>query len=56
MPPEPLEGNNYTLVYADVDILAILDIAEVDSYISMQLNIKLTWYAFNSSEQACPLS
>ncbi len=42
MPPEPVCGN-MTLVHLDVDILAILDISEVDSYISMQLSIQLTW-------------
>ncbi len=42
MPPEPV-GRNTTLVHIGVDILAILEISEVDSYISMQLSIALSW-------------
>ncbi len=43
MPPEPTHGNNFTLVHVDVDILAILEISEVDSFIAMQLSVQLTW-------------
>ncbi len=43
MPPEPV-GSNTTLVHLGIDILAILEISEVDSYISMQISIQLTWY------------
>ncbi len=42
MPPEPVDSN-ITLVHLDVDILAILEISEVDSFISMQLSVKLSW-------------
>ena len=44
MPPEPLDGDNITHVHLALDILAILEIAEVDSFISMQIQIQLTWY------------
>ena len=43
MPPEPLGGENMTHVLLGLDILAILEIAEVDSYISMQIQVQLTW-------------
>ncbi len=42
MPPEPVTGND-TYVHLALEALAILEIAEVDSYISMQIQIKLTW-------------
>ncbi len=42
MPPEPLSGNS-TEVQLDLEVLAILDISEVDSYISIQQNVHLTW-------------
>ena len=42
MPPEPIDGN-MTLVNLGVDVLAILNIAEVDSSISMQISIQLKW-------------
>ena len=42
MPPEPV-GANATQVHLGADILAILEISEVDSYISMQISIQLTW-------------
>ncbi len=44
MPPEPLEEQSKTMVNFSIDILAILDVAEVDSIISMQLDAKLSWY------------
>ncbi len=44
MPPEPLPGADMTLVHLGLDILAILEIAEVASYISMQIQLRLTWY------------
>ncbi len=43
MPPEPIEGQNVTTVFLSMDILAILEISEVDSFISMQISIDLTW-------------
>ncbi len=43
MPPEPLHGDELTKVHMGVDILAILEIAEVDSFIQLQLSISLTW-------------
>lgn len=42
VPPEPVEGN-LTRVQVDVDVLAILAISEVDSYITMQMSLRLTW-------------
>lgn len=45
MPPEPLNEDNMTYVDLSLNILAILEIAEVDSYISMQIEISLSWYA-----------
>ncbi len=48
MPPEPPEDQNITLVHLGADILAILEIAEVDSYISMQVSIQLTWLVVRS--------
>ncbi len=42
MPPEPVKGN-ITQVHLALEILAILEISEVGSYISMQLGIDLTW-------------
>ncbi len=47
MPPEPMNENNVTFVELSQNILAILEIAEVDSYISMQFEISLTWYLLN---------
>ena len=43
MPPEPPKGQNTTLVHLGMDILAILEISEVSSYISMQMSINLRW-------------
>ncbi len=43
MPPEPVLNETYTKVHVQLDILAVLEIAEVDSYISMQVEMRLTW-------------
>ena len=43
VPPEPLEGDDMTIVKIAVDILSILEISEVNSYVMLQLNIKLSW-------------
>lgn len=43
MPPEPVNKDNITYVHLGLDVLAILEIAEVDSSISMQIQIQLTW-------------
>ncbi len=43
MPPEPKPGKNWTHVQISLDILAILQIAEVDSSITMQIEMKLSW-------------
>ncbi len=43
MPPEPVGGFNETFVHVSADILAILDIAEVDSFISMQIDVHMRW-------------
>ncbi len=43
MPPEPVSNETHTKVHVQLDILAVLEIAEVDSYISMQVEMQLTW-------------
>ena len=44
MPPEPVgRHGDSTWVRMGVDVLAILDIEEVDGFIQLQLNIRLTW-------------
>ncbi len=42
MPPEPVDSSA-TYIQLGVDILAVLEISEVDSYMSMQISIQLTW-------------
>lgn len=42
VPPEPSEGE-LAEVLITIDVLSILEISEVNSYIQLQLNIKLSW-------------
>ena len=44
MPPEPLGGEDFATVKVSVDILSILEIAEVDGYITFQIDLILEWY------------
>ncbi len=43
MPPDTKTTKYATIVELELDILAILEIAEVASYLSMQFEIHLTW-------------
>ncbi len=43
MPPEALNNDSALIVDLELDILTILDIAEVKSYMSMQVEIHLSW-------------
>ncbi len=44
-PPKGAEGEgSLAKVEIGVDVLSILEISEVDGYIALQLNLKITWY------------
>ncbi len=43
MPPDTKAVDSITTVQLELDILTILEIAEVNSYLSMQFEIHLTW-------------
>ena len=43
MPPEPKGEVGKTDVFLKVDVLSIVDISEVDNFISLQLRLKLSW-------------
>ena len=43
MPPEPKKGDNMTYIKVGVDVLSILDISEVGSYIALQLTLRYTY-------------
>ncbi len=43
MPPEPKGGDSRTEVRVGVDVLAVLEIEEVDGVIQLQIGIRLTW-------------
>ncbi len=44
VPPETDNGEDgLTPVYLDVEVLSILEISEVDTFISLQLNLLMTW-------------
>ncbi len=47
IPPEPKEGGRRTNVNISIDILAILEIAEVMGHISLQFEATLVWYNLN---------
>ena len=44
IPAPPRMGNNLTHVNVSIDTLAILEIDEVDSIISIQFQLYLTWF------------
>jgi hypothetical protein len=44
IPAPPLEESNFTKINVSMDTLAILEINEVDSLISIQFQLYLTWY------------
>ncbi len=43
MPPETLTNETALIVALELDILTILDISEVKSYMSMQVEVHLSW-------------
>ncbi len=43
VPPEPLGDQDKVEVTVDVDVLSVLDISEVDGFVTLQLTVRLTW-------------